>query len=236
MSTTTKKQFRKYAKKQTKRIVKRKPNPWAAYLPAFPYTRKVSLKYSEYANMQPATSILSSYAFKINSLFDPNQSGVGDQPRYFDELCGSTLYKRYQVDAVKYKVTFINKGTTDALASVAFRNTLTVTGGATAENHFHMRELTRTKQVTLLANDNDRSRATFEGVQKIWPILCRTESDYHDDATYQGSYAADPSGLAYMILYGSDNPQDVSGANIDWYVELTFYCSLFERADIVAQS
>lgn len=49
------------------------------------------------------------YTFRANSLYDPNLTGAGHQPRYFDTLCGAdgtaAPYHHYRVHAVKVKFT-----------------------------------------------------------------------------------------------------------------------------------
>lgn len=66
---------------------------------------KVMLKYAEDINVTVDGSIGANYLFRCNSLYDPNQSGVGHQPMGRDQY--ANFYKRYVVIGSKITVRFI---------------------------------------------------------------------------------------------------------------------------------
>lgn len=45
-------------------------------------------------------------SFRLNSIFDPDQTGIGGQPTYFTEL--AAVYNRYKVFSADVEITFIN--------------------------------------------------------------------------------------------------------------------------------
>ena len=64
----------------------------------FPPSMICDLQYVDYGTVSSTgatTSTGSEYAFRLNSLFDPNLTGVGHQPRYFDQL--TNIYQLYRV-------------------------------------------------------------------------------------------------------------------------------------------
>lgn len=73
---------------------------------AFPSSKIVKLKYNEYIPISSNTSgtVISQYRFNCNSLYDPNQSGTGHQPLYYDTYAG--LYNHYLVLGSRIKVTW----------------------------------------------------------------------------------------------------------------------------------
>lgn len=76
----------------------------------FPPRLFTALTYSErFSLTQLVGGTPGVYTFRANSLYDPNYTGVGHQPRYFDTLCGadgtSAPYHHYRVHAVKVKFT-----------------------------------------------------------------------------------------------------------------------------------
>lgn len=76
-----------------------------AALAIFPPIKNYPLTYADVIDLFPAAGLGALLTFSGNSLFDPNISGVGSQPRYFDTLCGVTSgsapYGQYCVLATK---------------------------------------------------------------------------------------------------------------------------------------
>lgn len=64
----------------------------------------VALRYVQNFGFAVLASAAAQQTMNINSLFDPDRTGVGHQPYLFDTL--QTIYNRYRVLNVNYKVTF----------------------------------------------------------------------------------------------------------------------------------
>lgn len=98
---------RTYRRRKTARKygIVRTPMP-NIYNGAFPSSKTVKLKYNEYIPISSNTSgtVLSQYNFRANSLYDPNQSGTGHQPMYFDTYAG--LYNHYLVLGSRIRVSW----------------------------------------------------------------------------------------------------------------------------------
>lgn len=74
----------------------------------FPDNLWTEVVYSDQFTLTCTAGAAQSYQFSMNGLFDPNITGTGTQPRYFDTLCGanntSAPYRAYLVKAAKVKV------------------------------------------------------------------------------------------------------------------------------------
>lgn len=71
----------------------------------------VKLHYSTRFSLNPGVlGAVSSYVFRLSSIFDPDFTGVGHQPVGHDQY--AALYERYQVYEVEYHVEFANRSTT----------------------------------------------------------------------------------------------------------------------------
>lgn len=70
----------------------------------FPNRLAIKHKYAESFTMTSTTSSLATHIWRANGMFDPNQSGTGHQPMYFDEL--GALYDHYTVVRAYAKFTF----------------------------------------------------------------------------------------------------------------------------------
>lgn len=68
----------------------------------------VKLKYSVNLAYAPAAGANTQNTFRANSIFDPDFTGAGTQPRYFDQY--AALYNQYQVMACSVKHELSNTG------------------------------------------------------------------------------------------------------------------------------
>jgi len=68
---------------------------------AFPLQLRNTLRYAETISISISAGI-SSYVWSCNSLYDPNTSGAGHQPYYFDQL--TTIYNHYTVLKSRFRV------------------------------------------------------------------------------------------------------------------------------------
>lgn len=77
----------------------------------FPRQVTVTQKYKEVIDWSGgAGGAMQVYQFSANGLYDPNITGTGHQPMFFDQL--GALYDHYVVKASRYKVTVQNRGST----------------------------------------------------------------------------------------------------------------------------
>lgn len=224
--------FRKRGKKKTKQFARRRR--LVRYGAPFPNTRRVLFKYAYFGNLTSGAGNTDSNLFRANNIYDPDQSGVGNQPRYFDQLLGSTLYQRFRVDKIGYRVTFINKTNSDALCAVRLRPN---TGFATlATDLWYEKELGTSKVYTLMPNTMDGSRRTISGQMTLPKLMSVPKAKYEMENEYAGWYNAGPDLEGYLAAQVSDDPNTESTANVDIYVTLWYYTTLFDFQRDVAQS
>lgn len=78
-----------------------------------PTTLKTNMLYSTMFFLNPGVGSVAIHNMRANSLFDPDATGVGHQPRGFDDLMA--LYDHFVVVGVSIRVTFSNSDLTDPL-------------------------------------------------------------------------------------------------------------------------
>jgi len=78
---------------------------------------KMTHKYVDSVALTSTLGVLATYVFSTNGMFDPNISGTGHQPYYFDQV--SALYDHYCVIGSRVKFTLINSGSNDPAFGVA---------------------------------------------------------------------------------------------------------------------
>jgi len=77
----------------------------------FPDQLKACLRYKENGVSFTASTTPAAQVYRLNSLFDPNLTGTGHQPNYFDQL--SAVYGFYCVTAARMKCQVLNEGTVE---------------------------------------------------------------------------------------------------------------------------
>lgn len=94
-------------------------------LPGFPETYKTVLVYNEGISIDAAAGGATYYSFNCMNLYDPNYSGTGHQPLYYDNL--TAIYNRWRVRAAYITVTvldtFVSNATVDAGAAYLAQGT-----------------------------------------------------------------------------------------------------------------
>lgn len=104
---TIRKRQRTFSKQSTGAITK----------PVFATARastKQFLRYSEYLTLNPGVGQTFAHVFSANGLFDPDITGVGHQPRGYDQWM--SLYTRYVVTKAKITVQAANDGNANSSA------------------------------------------------------------------------------------------------------------------------
>ena len=112
------KRFRKNVKARSPWTAKRSSNAiTSARIPGirrpdfgFPDRMVTKLRYVDNFNLTGSAGVVGANVFRFNSCFDPDLSGVGHQPMYFDQFCGATgtgPYGRYRVTSAKATVSFM---------------------------------------------------------------------------------------------------------------------------------
>lgn len=89
-------------------------------------TTRATLRYSEKVSISSAavTDAVGTHVFSANGCFDPNVTGIGSQPRGFDQLMA--LYDHYTVTKARIKVRFLNtSASTRPYVAIAVRDSTT---------------------------------------------------------------------------------------------------------------
>jgi len=115
------KKWRKYKKKGRSVNTSSRSILPLSYLTRLPYQETVSM-------VPGAAGIPQIYVFRLNSLFDPNFTGVGHQPRGFDQLVasdhGTGFYNHYLVCGAKFSIRVTNQDSAEPVRfTVAFKDT-----------------------------------------------------------------------------------------------------------------
>lgn len=175
-----------------------------------PYTLKTSLKYQEAVTLTPTagTEIIGVHVFSANGLYDPNITGVGHQPRGFDQLMA--LYDHCVCIGSSIVVDFpaASGATAPAMGMVAVRDFTTV--GTLFQDYM---ELGDCKYMSISGPGGYMTRL----VMNVNPNAYLGRSKPLGDPNLKNSNAANPSEQCYWhVAYGRASGTDVNAirANI----------------------
>ena len=177
----------------------------------------VKMKYSEVVSGQYSPGI-SIYRFNLNSIFDPNRTGIGHQPYGHDTF--QTLYNRYRVINCKYIVSaYSNSGATIQFACLP------------ANEEFIQPTVSEYRE-------NPRCKYTVQtpgaplrflkGNVYIPSLVGRSKSQYMADDRYQSMFGASPAELAILNCAASIYQETASDSQIFFNVTLVYTVECFD--------
>ncbi len=164
------------------------------------------------------------YQFSLNSLFDPNTTGTGHQPRGFDQL--KTLYNRYRVYGVSYKVTCVLDSIPTNQAT--FLGVHPVNGTQSSGTADGSAECPYGAAVPLSIYEP----RSISGYISLPQLNGKTHQAYMADDTTQADISASPAELMNLII----NVQNLAGTAVSTYVfvQLEYDCEFSDAINLSA--
>lgn len=168
------------------------------------------LKYSEVVS---TGATFGNFAMNLNSLWDPNSTGIGHQPYGFDQL--ATLYNRYRVISCGYRLQ-LGLGTTTIPITLTAMPANTAVVATTASE---IRENPRAKYILQAPGGG---AMTLSGKCYIPSLVGRTKAQYMADDRYQAEVTTSPAELAILNLQTFNTADSaVGGVSIQVLMEYT---------------
>lgn len=186
----------------------------------------VKLVYCEQIDISALAVSYMPYVFRGNSLHDPNYSGVGHQPLYFDQY--AAMYSKYRVLGSAVKLDVINNSPTSALFYVCEPNTdlSSITDISTL---YEQARAGAPKLVPIAARIASRMKK-YCSTRKVCGL---TKAQVYDD-TFASSVVTSPTNVWYWnLLFGSIDAETIPVGH--FMIKITYYVQFFDR-NLVAQS
>lgn len=196
----------------------------------FPSHKTVSLRYADTYDLTPASAgALAENVFKINSVFDPDDSGLGHQPLGFDEW--AIIYNRYVVKGAKITAKFQCSGTTGLpiLCGILLDNNNSLTTAVPSA----MIENGRSAYCSIRDQINESISPTMKKYfsAKKWFGV----KDVNDNGNLKALTTSNPVSLAYAHVWACD----ATGTAVDDTIYATVvidYIVEFSEPKDIAQS
>lgn len=185
-------------------------NPVAIRLGKQPIPKQLfnRLKYAETVNVAIGVSGLGSYIFSCNGMYDPNTTGGGHQPMYFDQW--SAMYNHYTVLKSTMKATVVANTTGATIFSLGQDDDTTIN----AANSYTIWERPgyQTKVVNAPVEPSGTSLWSKWDAKKVFG------ADPQSDPSLQGSATSNPTEQTFYVLYFDATPSTYVTVLVEiWY-------------------
>lgn len=203
---------RRRMRRKTRRIRRRRSKRQAVSnfsVSPIPLQYKTRMKYVQTFKILTASG--SDYAintFRLNSIYDPDESGVGHQPYGYDTL--EPLYNNYRVYKVHATIECVGSIGSDK-PIIGF---LPCAGLPTITNFSHLLELPKSKWKQL-----DDSTRKVKGSYRMSSVIGVTPAQYKADDLFLSSMGGNPASLAYLAVFAG-MPTTIT-PDVDWYITIT---------------
>lgn len=206
----TKKVFRK----KVRRKVRRKYGRKMALSAPFPYSKLVKLRYSDYITLNSGIGQTAYWTFRANDLYDPDVTGVGHQPRGFDQWMN--MYNKFVVIGSKITVRFSSDQTPAQIVGVVCNTT---TMGSTDITDYMEDRAVRS---TILENDAPRTLSQVFGHKKWF------KNKPMSDDVVQGSASSSPSNQVYYGVFSASAANGSDAGTVNAYVVIDYIAVVFD--------
>lgn len=220
-----------YRKQGRKKYGKRKAKYQKAVItrmrgPGFSDSVYARLTYVEKFSITVASPI-AQYVFRGNSCFDPNYTGTGHQPLYYDQY--SAIYNKYRVLGSSIRVDVVNHSIDSAAHFAVFPSTDTQTFTSMSQ----VMEQGRAKSPKIIPLSQFGPMPIIKSYCSSRKALGLTKVQMGDD-TVAALIGANPSQVWYWNIVTESTTSTIDIDQI-FIVKLTYYVQFFDRS-IVAES
>lgn len=191
-------------------------------LTGFPQRMFVTLPYVTQQRGNSGVISQVDQTFNLGSVFDPDFTGTGHQPRGFDEW--AAIYGRYRVWGVKAYILMRQRAAHGLIGRVILSNS-----SGTMATTTNLGEFSNATYIGVTSSDAPplRKRLTIQP----WKVLGMTRSQYAANEDVSALVSASPSESAYLHLVGS-NVDGVTLADFEYEITLYFTVEFFDRINI----
>lgn len=168
------------------------------------------------------SGVLADYSFRLNSLFDPDLTGVGHQPLGRDQM--AQFYNRYRVFAASWKITTFPTGSAGTLV-VLPSNDATSLASVTPST---IMEQGRSIAYPLSVRD----AAIHTGRINLADLTGVSAATYKADDRYASDMSTNP--VETMVLHVMQYAAVGATNSVIFNIEMTMHAELFDPIDLLA--
>jgi hypothetical protein len=188
-----------------------------------------SLNYNQLNAITTAgVGVPSLQSFRMNSIFDPDLTGVGHQPLGHDEF--TPFYTKYTVTGIRYAVTYSNQSTTD-YADVAVCLRPNTNGYGTMST---VLESSYVQRAVLGPEGGANNIRTIRGTCTVAKIRGVPTQKVINENEYSAQIGANPVLQPTLQIY-VENQNTAAAITVNVRTDITYFVQLYDRR-IITQS
>lgn len=172
------------------------------------------LRYAAVVTHSSGVADAGMYQFRLNSPYDPDYTGAGSQPPYFDRM--SALYSSFRVIAAKYRVRAVPAS--GVAQVIAVWTAAVATAVATKEAAISQTDA-RTITASSYADPDQNAIKRYIPIAKGFGV---ERAEIETDSDYSGSASANPTKQLYLNLYAGNLYSTTTSVAYS-LVEITYY-------------
>jgi len=188
---------------------------------AIPVSTTQVLTYEDLLTLSPG-SPRTQYTFRGNSLFDPDYTSTGHQPRYFDTY--AAIYERYRVTSSRVTLDLINGNATSGVIYTILPHTDVIT----TTSWQAVAELPQAKvsQIVPIASRYPMRLSHRQTTSRV----CGLQRREILDQDYSAAVGSNPINLWYWNI-GIESVDGATNIGISFRVRLEYTATFYERAE-----
>lgn len=186
------------------------------------------LRYSELNEINIAAGASSTVVYRLNSIFDPNASGVGGQPYYSDQY--AAMYNRYRVYGCKVDVTMSCSSSTANLfhpTAVLLSYADTAPAWGTQINASNSKRCIRRQMIP------GQSIVTMKRYFDLASVAGVSRREYNVAEVFQALTTANPS-RNIDCQVNVENNDGTATISLTYTIRLTYYVKYFDNLEPAA--
>ncbi len=190
--------------------------------PGLPERQVLTFGYADCKQITAGAGAANGNLYRLNSLFDPDLSGVGSQPIMHDQM--AALYGRYRVLYADVELVAHNNNSVDSLVTLIGKNDSTNT-------------TTTTQHLADSVNPDAVSAWSFTSCEPVklakrfwpWQIAgCKSLEEYRGDSQYESQFGSSPSATINAGITFSF-PAAATATQCTYFIRVFYVAEVFDR-------
>ena len=257
--STTRRMFKRWKKRTKSSTRKRRkalsviPRP----VKCFPNSMKFTMRYCDNITIPNHNAGAGPYCFRMNSIFDPDHTGVGHQPRFHDQVAG--IYHKYCVIGARAYIELLSSGTSSVAGGIgnptvfAYLDDSAVADSRSLEQHIELGMPNSAYIMTTIPGSSNnrielsrakRSFAMNYGLRKFWGVDKKTQviyptgtgvgDEYVEESNFAAMFGTNPAKQCILKLKVFDSALTGDQASVYARVTIDYQVVAFAPIEVGA--